>query len=381
MIYIHIGPHKTGSTSIQGFMVAHEGALAAHAVHYPEVGRTRGGGHYGLKAEIRDRRSSPDGWGEVAALDKVFPGSKTVLSCEGFEYLNPKQIGRIAECLKGRQVTVVGYFREYAGLIQSQYLQLSRICRNVDDFDPFFERYVAENERLFLRFEHWADAFGWANVQVRHFDRAHLVGGDVVEDFIHTLGLSLAQLKVKFASERNLAPPWQAVEMTRAVFREFGRVGGAEDEGWMDSMRKEVRVACEAAVAVSASGSQKVNYLSAAQRQRCNAMTEQDIDDFNRRLPSPGLPRLGLGDAGERPFLPSVAQVAPADVALAMAQVTLALLKSAGHDKRDQKVRRKQERAGADADTVAALSAAAMAQRERKRKKVARSIAQASSGH
>ena len=55
--------------------------------------------------------------------------------------------------------------------------------------------------------------------------------------------------------------------------------------------------------------------------------------------------------------------------------------KVAGHDKRDQKVRRKQERAGADADTVAALSAAAMAQRERKRKKVARSIAQASSGH
>lgn len=370
MIYIHIGPHKTGSTAIQAFLLAHEETLAEHGVIYPAIGRAHGGGHYGLKAEVRDRHSPLPGWTALAYMDESTPNAKIVVSCEGFEYFSPKQIGRVAERLRGRPVTVIGYFREYAGLIQSQYLQLSRICRNVNDFDAFFDTYLDDNERAFERFERWAQGFGWAHVQVRHFDRAHLVGGDVVEDFLRALGLSRVQLKVEGASERNLAPPWQAVEVMREVFREFGRIGGTENDAWMDAMRKQVRMACESAVPPAGQSAAKVDYVSSTQRARCNALTQQDIDDFNRQLPAPGcLPALKLSEDG-RAFLPSVAQVAPEVVASAMARVTLALLAAANDPKREERVRRKQERAASEN--------AATDSRERKRQKVARSIAQAS---
>jgi hypothetical protein len=378
LIHVHIGPHKTGSTSIQSFMLLHEGVLAAQGVHYPDVGRNRSGGHYGLKAEVRDRESSLPGWAELGALDAASAQSQFVVSCEGFEYLNAHQIGSIAERLRGRQVKVIGYFREYGGLVQSQYLQLSRICRNVDDFDTFFDRYLDDNERLFTRFERWADAFGWANVRVRHFDRSHLVGGDVVEDFLRQIGVSRALLKIEGASERNLAPPWEAVEVMRAVFRELGELGGADDEDRLLAMRKQVRAACEMAVSATPTAKTTVDYLSAAQRARCNELTCQDLADFNRHLPEAGLPALDLATC-ERAFMPSVAHVDSADVVAAMARLTVGLLSSGDGDKLAQRMKKKAERAEArQAQPSAGRDASG--DRERKARKVSRSISQPSAG-
>jgi hypothetical protein len=326
MISIHIGTHKTGSTSIQSFMAAHEPALAQHGVLYPDIGRNRGGGHFGLKTELRGDADLPS-WTALGALAAASPDQHVVVSCEGFEYLNATQIETIAKALRGQAVQVIGYLREYGGMVQSQYAQLSRICRNLDDFDVFFDRYLAESERTFVRFERWAEVFGWPNLRIRLFDRQVLAEGDVVEDFLRLLGLGRAALGVDLTRERNLAPPWQAIEMTRTVFREIGR-SGFQDEEALHSLRRQVRMACEAAMEASKAPPQKAVYLSLAQRERCDALTRSDIDALNRHVLAPGLPMPGPAPVAERPFLPSVDQVASADVAFAMARITLALVES-----------------------------------------------------
>lgn len=373
MICLHIGPHKTGSTSIQGFMAQHEAALAAQGVLYPDIGRTRAGGHYGLKAEIRDRGSDLPGWRALAALDREHPDARTVVSCEGFEYLNDAQVAAVAQALHGREVVVMGYFRDYGGLIQSQYLQLSRICRNVEDFDHFFDAYVADEERVFLRFERWARAFGWGQVRLRLFDRSLLAGGDVVEDFLRSIGTSRAALGIEGAAERNLAPPWEAVEVMRAVFRAFGRL---EDEldapELLQVMRRQVRQACEAALVQPSVPLRSVQYLAAAQRERCNALNRQDLADFSRCLAGHPTLALPMPEPQERPFLPSVAHVASADVAEAMARVTLVLLQNQADDKLSRKLQKKSERA---ARRQEATGAGTLPTRERKMRKLAASLA------
>jgi hypothetical protein len=240
---------------------------------------------------------------------------------------------------------VIGYFRDYGALIQSQYLQLSRICRNVQDFDTFFEAYLADHERVFQRFERWAKVFGWGQVRLRLFDRSLLVGGDVVEDFLREVGCSRAALKIETGDQRNLAPPWEAVEMMRAVFQEFGRLGELENPDLLQVMRRQVRQACEAVMASPSSPLRKVEYLNADQRTRCNAMNEQDLSDFSRVLP--GAPALALPtpEPRERPFLPNASQVDGTDVARAMARLTMALLQTQGDDKLTRKLQKKAERA------------------------------------
>jgi hypothetical protein len=373
MIVLHIGPHKTGSTSIQGFMAQHEPALAAQGVLYPDIGRTRAGGHYGLKAEIRDRDSALPGWLALAELDRRNPEARIVVSCEGFEYLSDHQVAAVAHALRGRGVLVIGYFRDYGGLIQSQYLQLSRICRNVSDFDSFFDTYLSNHERVFLRFERWAQAFGWAQVRLRLFDRSLLVGGDVVEDFLREIGCSRAALKIEAGGQRNLAPPWEAVEIMRAVFQEFGRLGELENPDLLQVMRRQVRQACEAVMADPTTPLRKVEYLSAAQRERCNALNQQDLADFSRCLPAAPALALPTPEPRERPFLPSVAQVDGTDVARAMARVTMALLQAQGDDKLTRKLQKKAERAAQR--QAAEEGPTRLPARQRKTRKLAASMA------
>jgi hypothetical protein len=117
----------------------------------------------------------------------------------------------------------------------------------------------------------------------------------------------------------------------------------------------------------------KVEYLSAAQRERCNALNHQDLSDFSRCLP--GAPPLSLPtpEPRERPFMPSAAEVNGNDVARAMARVTMALLQAQGDDKLTRKLQKKAERA-AQRQLVEG-SPTALPMRERKTRKLAASMA------
>ena len=54
-VLLHIGPHKTGTTAIQGALAAARAELAEHGVTYP--------GHAGAHhAEARALRRHPAGW-------------------------------------------------------------------------------------------------------------------------------------------------------------------------------------------------------------------------------------------------------------------------------------------------------------------------------
>jgi hypothetical protein len=88
-LHVHIGTHKTGTTSIQLFLHDHRQRLRASGIYVPTTGRV-GPGHHNLAWEPRrDVRFDP-GRGSLGELIAELRGVKervAVISSEDFEYL------------------------------------------------------------------------------------------------------------------------------------------------------------------------------------------------------------------------------------------------------------------------------------------------------
>ena len=159
-------------------------------------------------------------------------------------------------------------------------------------------------------------------MRVRLLDPRSLAGGDLIEDLLQALGLSRAALGVGEVARRNVTPSWKAVETLRAVFTALSGMPEAAGDA---RLLMRVSKACIEAVDGAEAGGERAEYLTLEQRRRAAELTLRDVELFNRHLPAPGLPVPEFRDGPERPFLPSVEHVPPADLARAMARLALLL--------------------------------------------------------
>lgn len=91
-LYIHIGTHKTGTTSIQVFLKQYEDRLARQSIHVPVAGRVSPGsaGQHNIAWSLRADPRSEDRYGAPTDLTRELAGVRArcaVLSSEDFEYL------------------------------------------------------------------------------------------------------------------------------------------------------------------------------------------------------------------------------------------------------------------------------------------------------
>ena len=108
-VFLHIGPHKTGTTSIQAYLLSRFGsAEAARPLWYPEP-RERGPGHARLASQMNNRRlaigSNP--------LDAVVEAAREaavdalILSSEDFVGAYPKRLSGYARALEHTDVVLL----------------------------------------------------------------------------------------------------------------------------------------------------------------------------------------------------------------------------------------------------------------------------------
>src|SRR4051794_10867481 len=111
---IHIGTHKTGTTSIQEFFSANRDAFLAQGIDFPIIGRTPMGAqaHRYFSAYFRGKPvAHPVDFGET--ISKRFTSSPIcILSSEGFYFCSrPSSLRRMFEYF-GAETMVVCYFRD-----------------------------------------------------------------------------------------------------------------------------------------------------------------------------------------------------------------------------------------------------------------------------
>ena len=202
---MHIGTHKTGTTSIQAMLAGHRPDLARHGWLYPTAGIPGGlFGHHNAAWElIHDHRFRPQHGTVADLLDEIDKSElDVILSSEYFECAvhDHATFGIFIEVLRGRalEVTIVVYLRNQVDYARSLYLELLN-----HQYDTTFDEFVSEVlEHRTIRWKKWVFAFCYrdflkklpaeTNIIVRSYDRVH----SVIDDFPSILGVSPPDLNV-----------------------------------------------------------------------------------------------------------------------------------------------------------------------------------------
>jgi hypothetical protein len=203
-IVLHIGWHKTGTTSIQSLLVANRALLQRdRRTYYPAEGLLQGA-HHLIAWTYQGKKSSP--WGEVpevhgggdsyvqAALQRASQlGCDTVVfSSEEFCTFGEQEIRQIGESLlrDGHVVKVAAYIRRQDKIIESAYnmeVKWWGVRANLK-FDDYWPRKTGYPD-YYRVLSAWAKVFGQDALAVRCFERNEFDQGDVCRDFCTMAGI------------------------------------------------------------------------------------------------------------------------------------------------------------------------------------------------
>ena len=206
-VYIHIGPHKTGSTSLQFLLSERARPLADAGYHYPSACRYHFAHHrlaFAMKGmQDPTKGDKPDLNTEIDLLVAELNKSKMsnfIVSSEEFFSAKPAQIARFAGGLEGFEVRVIAYARRQDDLFYSIYNQAVKEKKNqyrqplrmAEERSP----HLFADLQLYDCISNWAAAFGMGNTKVILFE-----DGDVIENFLTAVGLPVGK---DIVAERSL---------------------------------------------------------------------------------------------------------------------------------------------------------------------------------
>lgn len=125
-IFLHIGPRKTGTTYLQGLMMANRDHLRQQGIIIP--GR-RQGDHFAAGSDVlgyHGAKPHPLGTGAWADLIRQIDeqeGSAGIITDERLAWATAEQVAIMADSLDGRDVHVIYGLREIGGLLTSLWQQ------------------------------------------------------------------------------------------------------------------------------------------------------------------------------------------------------------------------------------------------------------------
>jgi len=238
-LFLHLGTHKTGTTSLQTFLGTHAAKLRERGVLYPTTGWRDGHlAHHNIAWELGgDRRFDP-GFGTIAALRTEIAGhdGNVILSSEDFTgaVRDPASFAVFLRALRadGFDVTLVLFLRNQADYAASLYLTLIQLGFD-RDFRDYLDTVATAGE---LRHQDWFFPFRYdrfietlqtlpAEIAVRSYDTARR--GSLLSDFLAACTVDGAAFADQVLPRENLRPPlWAGMR----VFHRARFGGGAAPE-------------------------------------------------------------------------------------------------------------------------------------------------------
>ncbi len=231
---IHIGFHKTGTSSIQAFSKANRKMLAQKGILYPKKALHKmafsstpssEAGHRGfndvLSSPLNDKAKNLMQLllDEAAAYDGIHT---ILLSSETFSAPRIKLSTSLFDALKPffDEVEIIVYLRRQDSWADSFYREI--LCwprrRWVRSFSQFKESFLLEWLDYAERLKRWEDIFGTENMRVHSYDdRARK---NIIEDFFAGLGLDrLDPAEFEFPGRNNPSLPVNLVEFMIGINR------------------------------------------------------------------------------------------------------------------------------------------------------------------
>lgn len=213
MLYLHIGAHKTGTSSIQATFFASRQQLLRHGVDYfsfsdnhskPMLWRF-GSQRYthpvttnaGLSKSDVDRLSEKVDR-DLRAFFSEQPDKIKVISGEELSTLSVEDVGAVRAFLRELDVEtrVIIYIRNYFGFMNSEAQELVKWGWNLNDIVATVSRGNIIQPNYRRRIEKYISQFGRENVDIRIFDPKIMAGGDLLRDFCKAIGAESARAEL-----------------------------------------------------------------------------------------------------------------------------------------------------------------------------------------
>ncbi|HEX7072312.1 MAG TPA: hypothetical protein VF190_15975 [Rhodothermales bacterium] len=223
LVVLHVGMHKTGTSTIQHYLHSHENELLREqAVYYADAGRTGPTGkdpsHYMLAWQSVQRYASKF---NVRRSDFLWHALKrelaerrprlAILSSEFFWPATEAEIAEMRANLGDLRPRIVLYVRNPLGMAVSGYKQGVKIGERWIDFETYLR------QRLYM-FDYgavadrWSGVFGRDALRVRVYDRAK---DALVDDFAETAGFK--PTRVQASKSKNVSPPDGVIRLVRGL--------------------------------------------------------------------------------------------------------------------------------------------------------------------
>lgn len=191
-LYLHIGTHKTGTTSIQAALNETAGDfLYPKGGRHPQLGSIA---HHVLAGSTLRNAWPNFGYKEPSdelwdALKKESEGhERIIISCGQFSQATTEDIVRISKNTEGIPTTIVVYLRNHWDFAVSRYKQMMTQGYAPSSFRKHTEKLMLRlNYDMFI--ERWREHF---DVQVCLFDK---VKNDLLSDFAQVTGINNLNLE------------------------------------------------------------------------------------------------------------------------------------------------------------------------------------------
>jgi hypothetical protein len=220
--YIHVGPHKTGTTSIQWFLQENAAELLKHGYFVPES-ETKRGAHHALAEglvglDVGEHRE-PLVARSIAAIAQT-PAQAIIISSEALEGLfrnrqNTKAFfNRVKEL--NLEPKLILFPRNQPQWINSSYSQTVQAFRRSDSFHSCAVGFAQSPGARFSPWIDLAEAQG-AELIARPFSTQTIARG-VVPEFLQSIGLSSSQFRDTEIRRNEAVGPF-TVSVAREVLR------------------------------------------------------------------------------------------------------------------------------------------------------------------
>ena len=226
-IFLHIGPHKTGTTSLQSWAQANEQVICKYGIFYPKSGRNTDGNHSSVAWSLSENGQAENGVFR-SFLNEIENSSEPniLVSGEEFEYLGSDDIRKLKEELKEYSVKIILTLRPQHEIIRSQYGEWIKQFLTIDDFSYFWRVHHKFPEYNFTAMiMKWSEFFGLGNMIIISFDEARRSKNGIISEFCHIL--KIPENETVIHDRKNLSDSAEILLLWKYMLSKVQLVSGA----------------------------------------------------------------------------------------------------------------------------------------------------------
>ena len=212
-VWLHIGTPKSGTSSLQKYLVDQNDALKAQGLAYISPPGKSSANDLAI-AINRDRPALAELAATMNAEIESRPESIGLISSEMFYGIDPDKLMGLLPALRTRPLNVLVYLRRQDRYIEAMFLQKTKNGRFRGTIEDYIKKFDGSGSDYQKMLEPWENAAG-ATLVPRVLERDRLVQGNVVSDALAQMGLNADA--VETADEVNVSPGYHRVQLLQAA--------------------------------------------------------------------------------------------------------------------------------------------------------------------